>query len=178
MHLLVKIKDICIIYFDLSMPLISFRIHCFYVSSVPKGSLMIMSLGCVGIKLFVTSMFQSTLCFRSLLICCLVFCKYLSLNPSYLLYSLMVLVIISSHRDVCYWHQNFSYRNLREWFYTPKIIPFAVDVPLTILNLKLTKLVIIFTRKNNAISNKYNLCDKCITHIDSVRNPGVLLDPK
>jgi len=41
-HLLVKIKDICIIYFDLSMPLISFRIHCFYVSSVPKGSLMIM----------------------------------------------------------------------------------------------------------------------------------------
>jgi len=38
--------------------------------------------------------------------------------------------------------------------------------------------VIIFTRKNNSISNKYNLCDKCITRIDSVRNPGVLLDPK
>jgi hypothetical protein len=37
---------------------------------------------------------------------------------------------------------------------------------------------IMFTRKNNSISNKYNLCDKCITRIDSVRKPGVLVDPK
>ena len=38
--------------------------------------------------------------------------------------------------------------------------------------------VIIFTKKNSANSNKYSLCDKYINRIDSVRNPGVLLDPK
>ena len=70
-------------------------------------------------------------------------------------------------------------RSVTAHIYKVTLIQYTVGVLLTVCNLIPTKLDYLpLPEKTYAINFNYKLCDKCKTHTDAVRNPGVLLDPK
>jgi hypothetical protein len=126
-------------------------------------------------------MFESTVVIRSPSKFLLIFLKDMPLGPFYLMYLLMTFALLSSPRDICWRYNSFPTE-----ISTNIYIVLQSDInslcgwcAANHIKVKTNKTgVVTFTSKNNAISNNYKLCDKCVTRTHSIKDLGILLDIK
>jgi hypothetical protein len=126
-------------------------------------------------------MFESTVVIPSPSKFLLMFLKDLPLGPFYLMYLLITFALLSSPRDICWRYNNFPTEISANVYIVLQsdINSLCGWCAANHIKVKTNKSgVVTFTRKNNAISNDYKLCDKCVTRTHSITDLGVLLDVK